>query len=198
MTSLVTKLKDRLEARKTQIFDTPSMHAAIYLDPRVKHTLNERQKECAILYLKKILSRLQQLKTGQTEMNETPNNTLDELDEEFASSSSGGDTEESQLIASLASYENVQHVNFKTKVMDFWKERKTEFPLIYTLACVIHAIPANQSLEERNFSAFSYIRNSRRASLKSENLQNILTLRLNKELLIEQKQKNLEEIMSRK
>lgn len=199
LTDLTSELSCKLDARKAQIFDTPSMLAAMYLDPRIKHKLQNPQKECAILFLKKLMSRQQNQFTNQTDVNETLNNTLDELNEEFATmeGSRGIGPDESQLMASFAAYDHIQRVNIKDKVMDFWKTHKGEFPLIYSLACIIHAIPANQCLEERNFSSFSYIRSSRRTSLKPENVQNILTVRLNKELLYEQKQKDLDKILSK-
>lgn len=191
LTNLAFELFDKLDSRKKQLFDTPSMLAAIYLDPRVKHKLNKEQIECASLYLKKILDRQQQL--SQTPQEISPNNTLDELNEEIQSPEPDSGA---QLIAALADYDKVPHANFKNKVIDFWKDNKEKFPLVYSLACIVHAIPASQCLEELNFSSFSFIKSARRSSLKPENLQNMLTIRLNKELFYEQKQKDIEAIMN--
>lgn len=193
---LATKLIESLEARKAEVFDTPLMLAAIYLDPRIKHQLNIIQKECATLCLKTVFNRIQNKSTQTSE--ELQNNTLDELNEEFAMQSEPVSQPVDDLIMSLANYDLVKRVDVKRNVMDFWKDHKEEFPLLHSVACIIHAIPAGQCLEERNFSSFSYVRNIRRTSLKAENLQNILTIRLNKELFYEEKQKEIDKIMSQK
>lgn len=193
---LATKLTEALAARKAEVFDTPLMLAAIYLDPRIKHQLSATQKECATLCLKTILGRLQ-IKPNET-ANDLQDNTLDELNAEFAMQLETDEEPVEDLIVSLATYDLVKRVDLKRNVMDFWREHKEKFPLLYSIACIIHAIPAGQCLEERNFSSFSYVKNSRRTSLKAENLQNILTIRLNKELFYEEKQKEINQILSQR
>lgn len=190
-------LSRELTARSGDLFNTPSMTAAIYLDPRIKFKLNHFQKECAVLYLKKLYIRMQQLKISENEPEDQHHNTLDELNEEYAATY---DTEEqidtSNLIASLTHYDSVKHVDFKCNVMEFWQKRKHEFPLIYPLAEVVHAIPAGQSYEERNFSSFSFVRNAKRSRLSAENVKNILMIRLNKELFYKYKQQQLDDILT--
>lgn len=183
MLNLVTELADALNKRKADVFNTPSMVAAIYLDPRVKFKLNNSQKELAILHLKKLHIRLNELNAVEPEEKNIANNTLNELNEEFEVMN--GNCEEvdtSQLMLLFAIYDNVKHIDIKCSVMDFWKKCKEEFPLIYPLSCIIHAIPAGQCFEERNFSSFSYINNARRTKLRPENVENILAIRLNREI----------------
>lgn len=160
LTNLASELLKSMTERKRALFDTPSMVAAIYLDPRVKIKLNNTQKECAVLFIKKLYIRMHQLKETDAETTNVENNTLDELNEEFAAAEGDGDEVDTiNLMVSLANYDLVRRVDVKCAVMDFWKNRKEEFPLIYPLACVIHSIPAGQCLEERNFSSFGFIRN---------------------------------------
>lgn len=197
--NLASELKKALQEYKQQLFDTPSMAAAIFLDPRVKFTLTITQKECATLYLKKLFVRMEQLKEGDVELNETGDNTLDELNVDFALIH--GETEEldtSVFLVSLANYDGVKNVNLKHCVMDFWKHHKEQYPLIYPLACAIHAIPAGQALEERNFSSFGYLRSAKRASMKPKNLRNVLVVRLNKEIFYKHKEKRVSEIINKK
>lgn len=203
--NLTYELERALEKRKSEVLDTPMMLAAIYLDPRVKFKLNATQKECAMLYLKQLNTRNQQLASNRDEVqaeNETflANNTLDELNEEFNSAQmyeidDDPVSDTNLLMIAFAEYEKVKHVDFKNTVMNFWRIHKNDFPLIYPLACIVHAIPASQCLEERHFSSFSYIRNSKRCTLGAENVQNILTVRLNKELFYKEKQMDLENIV---
>lgn len=193
------ELLRELEARKADLFDTPYMLAAIFLDPRIKFKLNNVQKECAILHIKNLYTRMKLLEIKENDTENQHHNTLDELNEEYAATYN---TEEhfdtSHLMISLSSYDAVKHVDFKCNVMDFWQEHKQEFPLIYPLACVVHAIPAGQSFEERNFSSFSFIRNSKRTRLSAESTKNILMIRLNKELFYDYKQKQIDEIITGK
>lgn len=198
--NLALILKDALETRKNELFETPSMTAAIYLDPRVKSKLDARQKEIAILHLKTLYSRILKLKMPEPEANELPNNTLDELNEEFADDESElyppDVVDTSALMMSFSKYDMVKHVDIKSNVMDFWKKNKDEFSLIYHLARVIHGIPAGQCYEEQNFSSFSYIRSGLRTSLKAENVKNILLIRLNKELFYDQRMETINKIKS--
>lgn len=197
--NLGVELLRELGARRADLFDTPCMIAAIYLDPRVKFKLNNIQKECAILHLKNLYIRMKELEINENETEDQHSNTLDELNEEYAAThNTEVRIDSSHLMTSLASYDGVTHVDFKFNVMDFWRTHKQEFPLIYPLAKVIHAIPAGQSFEERNFSSFSLIRNAKRTRLLPENLKNILMIRLNKELFYEYKQHQVDEIITAK
>lgn len=197
--NLASKLKEKLNNREAEVFDTPSMVAAKYLDPRVKCKLSVSEKEIAIHYLKKILNRQNVLKKRPEASNDSVNNTLDELNDELADErETETETDENLLILSLSKYDLVKKIDLKRHVMEFWKENKSEFPVLYSLACIIHAIPAGQCLEERNFSSFSIIRNARRTKLSAANVQNILTIRLNKELLPDLKEEELDAILRKK
>lgn len=197
--NLASQLKKALQEYKQQLFDTPSMAAAVFLDPRIKFKLTNEQKECATLYLKKLHVRMHQLKGGEGELDNSRDNTLDELNEDFVAIH--GETDEldtSVFLLELAKYDAVKHVDFKHRVMDFWKHNKEHYPLVYSLACVIHAIPAGQALEERNFSSFGYLRCAKRTSMKPKNLRNVLIVRLNKEIFYECKEKQINEIITKK
>lgn len=192
-------LLNELNARKADLFDTPYMLAAIYLDPRVKFKLNNAQKECAILHLKKLHIRIKLLEIKENEIEDQHHNTLDELNAEYAATHIAEEQiDTSHLVMSLGNYDAVQHVDFKCDVMNFWQQHQQEFPLIYPLACIVHAIPAGQSFEERNFSSFSLMRSARRMRLSAQNVKNILMIRLNKELFYKYKQKQLDEIITGK
>lgn len=194
--NLGMELLRELGARRADLFDTPCMLAAIYLDPRVKFKLNNTQKECAILHLKNLYIRMKHLELKQIDTTDQHNNTLDEMNEEYAATHREEEQfDSSHLLLSLSNYDAVTHVDFKCAVMDFWQMHQPEYPLIYPLACVIHAIPAGQSFEERNFSSFSFIRSARRTRLSAENTKNVLLIRLNKELFYEYKQKQIDEII---
>lgn len=58
------------------------------------------------------------------------------------------------LLMSLTAYDAVKHVDFKCSVMEFWKRNKEEFPLVYPLACDVHAAPAGQCVKKETFHLF--------------------------------------------
>lgn len=199
LTNLATEYLSALERHRAELLDTPYMLASIYLDPRVKSKLNTTQKECAILLLKKLFMRAKEIFETPPESNQTPNNTLDELNEEFSDPNNDSvDVLTGALMTAFTAYDAVKHVDLKCSVMDFWKNHKEEHDLIYPLACVIHSIPAGQCFEEQNFSSFGYIRNAKRTALKENNVTNILAVRLNKEIFYELKAKYLDEIRNKK
>lgn len=74
-------------------------------------------------------------------------------------------------------------INHKNQILDFWKSCKDEFPEIYTVASIINSIPPAQATVERVFSIVSFIFGKHRSRLDEEVLQNILTIRLNKDKL---------------
>lgn len=156
----------------------------------------------ATLYLVKLHRRTEDIKTNGVEINHAINydldNMLDELNEEYGTQSDDAEFDSSGLLLSLTSYDAIQRSNLKDEVMNFWRTNKEQFPTIYRLACIIHAIPAGQCFEERNFSSFAYIRNARRAKLSPTNVKNILTVRLNKEIFYERKQTEINSILSGK
>lgn len=196
--NLATHLIQELNSRKADLLQTPSMISAIYLDPRIKFKLTSQEKELAKLHLLKLYKRIEEIKTNGSEISDDQNNTLDELNEEYAIAQSNFDIDTSCLLQSLAKYEAVPRANLKDAIMDFWNSNKEQFPLIYRLACIIHAIPAGQCFEERNFSSFSYIRNAKRTKLNPTNVKNILTVRLNKEIFYANKQKKISNILNGK
>lgn len=199
MTNLATEYLKALEEHRAVLLETPYMLAAIYLDPRVKSKLNETQKECAILLLRKLFMRSKEINETPTESNNSPNNTLDELNAEFRNvNDESVDDPTGELMTAFTAYDAVKHVDLKSAVMDFWKNHKEEHDLIYPLACVIHSIPAGQCFEEQNFSSFGYIRNAKRTALGAKNVTNVLAVRLNKEIFYDLKTKHLNEIKNRK
>lgn len=178
------RLKNAIYDRENLLLDTPTMMLAMYLDPRIKGRLNTIQKECAIISLEKLHMRL--INAKYPTVTPVANDTLDELNAETFESrddtTSSTDTDIGALRKSCTKYDVVKPANIKSSVLDFWRDHKEEFPLLYELACIVHAVHAGQCCVERNFSAFQYVRDSRRCKLLPQNMSNILMIRLNKDV----------------
>lgn len=186
---LAKHLMDELKRRESVLLDTPTILAAIYLDPRVKYKLDDTQKECAVLSLEKLYIRKSNSLTEDMAYQQS-NDTLDELNADAAHECLGdannNPTEMNVFLKPfrdcLAHYDSVLPGNIKSNVMVFWEANKGKFPLLYELACIIHAVQAGQCCVERNFSAFSYIYNCRRTKLLPNNISNIMMINLNKDV----------------
>lgn len=182
--NLPQRFIEALEEREPLLLDTPTMMIAVYLDPRIKYRLNDIQKECATIAAEKLHIRLNRIDT-QHEMDVSPNDTLDEMNAEALGGSTNDNNNTNVLLAplreSICKYDAIKPTDVKSSVFDFWKMRKQEFPLLYELACIVHAVHASQCTVERNFSAFSCVRDCRRCKLLPTNMSNILMIRLNQD-----------------
>lgn len=68
------------------------------------------------------------------------------------------------------------------RTIDFWAQNKTTFKEVYELAKIVHAVPVTQVTVERAFSSLAFILTALRNSLHADTLENILLIRLNKEI----------------
>lgn len=87
------------------------------------------------------------------------------------------------LLLTLAEYEKNGRPNAKISSLETWEERKRQFPEIYILASIIHGIPPSQASVERAFSALSLVVNSKRYNLTQHVLEDILSIKLNQNML---------------
>lgn len=86
--------------------------------------------------------------------------------------------------------EGRQHV--KKNVIDYWHERKAKYPEIYLISKVINAVPPTQASTERNFSSLNFIFDKKRSRLSLPLLEQILLVRLNKDLMLQIFEQDLE------
>lgn len=183
--NLAERLVEAMRERESALLDTPTMLTAMFLDPRLKYRLNATQAELATISIEKLHLRISNMENpGQ--VTSDGNDTLDELNAE-ALADPGNRTIPSRepsiilrpLHESLTKFEAVKPTNIKSNVFDFWREKKEDFPLLYKLASIVHAVQAGQCAVERDFSAFTSARDSRRCKQRPKNMSNILMIRLN-------------------
>lgn len=202
-TSLAQLLINAMKSREHQLILTPTMMAAMFLDPRIKYKLSNTQKECAVLTLEKLQHRLETVRNVQNEngTNISRNDTLDELNAEAMAECEAHDNRSVDIAvhtvdlrASITKYDSVQRINMKHELMEFWKTHKNDFPILYDLACIVHSVPAGQCLVEQNFSSFQYVCSSRRLRLLPKNISDILMIRLNSKVYDQWRQDRIQEI----
>lgn len=202
--NIADKLIEKLEERETALLETPTMITAMYLDPRIKNRLNREPTliELARISVEKLHLRMNDVDRNSNQVNAAANDTLDELNAEamdgMANENLTIERESNILLSSLresmTKFDNVNPTDIKSNVFDFWKQRKAEFPLLYDVACIVHAVPAGQCSVERDFSAFTCVRESHRCKLLPKNMSNILMIRLNQDVHEEWKATRILEI----
>lgn len=192
-----------MSAREKQLFENSTLLAALFLDSRYRLFLKDKplEKHAAMTHLTLVWKRLQELKPSTEEevaVQETPVSSerrnpgdyFDELDMFLTSIEDTSTVRQSsncdQIASALQKYDDdmakIQRDGRKTHPMDFWENNKNKYPDIYPLARVIFAAAPTQVSVERSFSALAFILNKYRFNLTDENLNDILFIRLNKQI----------------
>lgn len=73
-------------------------------------------------------------------------------------------------------------IRHDTSIIPFWEERKNHFQEINEIAVILFGIPPSQAEVERSFSQFGFVFTCRRTNLGPNLLQDIMMIKLNKEL----------------
>lgn len=186
-------LSEKMDIRAPSLFKTPLMVCAVYLDLRIMFKLSTDQRTTAAMDLLKIHERL----TDKTPVHEEDHldDTLDEIQQEYRSQYNANNVESDHVLEEIAKYESEDAYNIRAPVMEFWEANENKYPKLTALARVLHAVPSNQSCTERSFSSFSYIRSKHRMCMTSENLSNVLLVRLNKDIFYELRKENIQNIL---
>ena len=72
----------------------------------------------------------------------------------------------------------------RVDLMEYWWSRRKLEQDIYKLSLILHAAAPTQTSVERAFSTLSFIMNSLRCKITDDHLEQVLLIRLNKDLYI--------------
>lgn len=197
-TNLARCLQESLHARKRYLLENPALVSAVYLDLRFKCELNEEEVNLAKLSLIRLWNRLQELnKPKETEIHTTPYNKKLETyfsQKGFSSTTTASadtSTTNSRNITELEwvqlfeKYDNEAmrgntRLHSDENILKYWHGIRSQFPELFTLACIVHAIPPSQCVIEQYFSTLAYVFGCRRSQLKQATLEQILMIKLNR------------------
>lgn len=167
------------------------MKAALYLDPRSRHQLTQTDVQIAKYSLRDWHKKLR--KTSE-EAGHTKDDSF-ELHWEAkrpCTATNASDIETNQLDLLFDKYErNTPSMGYKTNIMSFWESRKSDFPELYHLACVMNVVAPTQVSVERNFSILKHVQNNRRTSLSSKMLEDLLIINFNRGMVARINEKEL-------
>lgn len=191
--NLAHNLLDCMKERRAQLFDNPAMLCALYLDSRFRTELTATQAQAAKFSLLKLLKEMEAKKQAAKE-----NDNIDIVDKYLSSKHSQHSSIEDDFAKEIERYEQLPpQLTSKFSVIDFWVNNEERFPILSELANIIFGIPCTQTSVERSFSAFSYIFSNFRQKMDPENMQNVLLVRLNKDLFYEENQEQIEKIIEK-
>lgn len=193
---LADKLLSQMKLREKDLFNNPILNAAVFLDPRYQKFMPNENKDNAIQFLQRLNEKIKSLEdTARYNNSEgTLNSESNEL-EEFLSTiyedTNNSPTSSAQQQTSNPPDENIQtklksfigiSMSMNESIFDYWDKSKHAQPELYKLASIIHSVPPTQTTVERAFSAMALILSPLRTTLNDKNLENILLIRLNREI----------------
>lgn len=194
--TFAVKLIECMDKRGNDLLADPLVLSALFLDMRYRVLLNAKpiQKQLAMNHLALLWKRVHDLQLKSADENTTNSNeeatdtecTFDAYLDSLESNTGTSDTNTEGVMFKLqqfnVDYEKRKRESASRHAMDFWYENKHQMPELYELARLVFAVCPTETSVERNFSGLSYILNRYRTNLGDERLENILFLRLNKEL----------------
>lgn len=208
LTNLADCLLQEFENKRFRMLRSPIMYATVFLDRRYANDLNIRELELAKVTLCNVWERIQQQHNDQNIEAITEEDDGDssfDLDQYMLTKSSNipepvvenlaarvsnlittpnYNMLKSDFLLALDKFENTFPViSSKIEILDFIEKNKSQFPEICIVANILFGIPPSQSSVERTFSHYAFVFNSLRNSLKPSLLEKILLIRLNKSLV---------------
>lgn len=217
ISDLASCLLNEFDERLPKMADNPMMLCAIFLDRRYSSELSMNHIELAKTSLVKIWNNIRnehkkasvEVNTNEAVTNKTKSRDhLSVLEKYFQSkgvSMNDPETEQNnfepnfsasgdEILIKLGEFDKIGRVSPSTSILEYWHKMKQDFPELYLLSTVINAIPPSQSSTERGFSALNYVYTDRRYNLSIELLQDILLLKLNKDITLEIFKRDIEEL----
>lgn len=208
-----TNLLKHTKVRETALLNNSSMLAAVYLDPRYRFLLSPSDVKTAKIVLETLHDKFRRAESQLSEFHSQsllqPNTAEDSFEEYFVAKGlertfHGDNVNQTDLVANdmradmtiwFAAYEKIVRIHRKNSIFEFWEVNSSEHKGLYELARIIMAIPPSQTTVERAFSLLGYIYNCRRTRLLPENLEKIMMIILNRDLVEQIHQSDLNALL---
>lgn len=206
-------LLKHVKARQPALLNNSSMLAALYLDPRYSFLLSPSDVKIAKIVLETLRGKLRRAESQAFHFHSQSllqPNTPDDSFEEYCVAKGlertfyGENVNQTDPVANdmqadmtilFAAYEKIVRIHRKNSILEFWEAQSSEHKCLYELARIIMAIPPSQTTVERAFSLLGYIYNCRRTRLLPQNLENIMMIILNRDLVEQIHQRDLNALL---
>lgn len=187
------------------LIENPTVIGAVFLDPRYQRGLGSKITLAvdflADLYDKIIRNEASNKATNTVESENDNNNgssenkddSYDDLNEYLNACNTAYGVQSSNSSSALNPKEMIKNIlndfigeelPLTASILPYWNSKIETNPELYKLASVLMAIPPTQTTVERVFSALALVLTSHRTRLGDQTLENILLVRLNHDLLI--------------
>lgn len=181
---LESALLKEMADRKKKTLESNVCVAATFIDPRYRNDLTVSQKMKAKLFITKLWRKLNAGTIPETSPLGNPSDSH-LLRQHFASQTSNAVSNEileEKFVHELSQYTQTEtSIDEELSFISFASEIGEHYPELNKVIKYLITIPPTQVSVERAFSTFSFIFNKNRCSLSQENLEHILTIKLNKE-----------------
>lgn len=201
---LSRQLLTQMNRYNDMLIENPAVIGAVFLDPRYQRALGSKITLAvdflADLYVRIIRVEASNDTSGTTEPERENSNTNDDsyddlneylnaCDSAYRMSSLNSPNVQSvqntkQMITEILNDFIGKELPLTASILEYWKTKTDTNPELYKLASVLMALPPTQTSVERVFSALALVLTSHRTRLGDENLENILLVRLNHDLLV--------------
>lgn len=188
--NLAQQLLSEMKTRESDLFNNQVLHAAIYLDPRYQLYIPQPNKENAVTFLSSLHKKLAFLKHenfnanlhayDSNELDAFLNSIFDHVETEHKENNTTDSTNK-DIKTILLEFNGNKELR-SSSVFDYWRANKDLKPELYNLAVTVHSVPPTQTTVERSFSAMALILSPLRTRLSDKNLENLLLVRLNREI----------------
>ncbi len=176
-------LLECISKKMKKLFDSEIVKAAVYLDVRVRDLLPRNYKEIGKNICLELFKTLPNVNSSQRELNKSINtheNLSDPLVAFLASKKTKRvDVNENNVENCLDRIDNLDSIDCREDIFLFWKNQQFLTDGQKDVINAILSTPATQVSVERTFSDLSNTMSNKRSRLSTENLRNIIFLRIN-------------------
>ncbi|XP_062698896.1 uncharacterized protein LOC115266423 [Aedes albopictus] len=197
-----------MENRQQKLFCNRVFRTAVYFDPRLNFNgsslLSQAQKEDAVRFCLQMWTRIK----SETKCSE---NGSDENDSAIANTKNAPTTDgpscskfslnhyltrtigsgSPQTVQLTSLEQRIRAVQYQKRIdadapfstIQYWAAKRFEDPQVWEIAKVVLGVPGTQCSIERDFNLFNLTLTKSRSKLSSKSLQDILTVRTNKNLV---------------
>lgn len=102
---------------------------------------------------------------------------LNELYESREDSNINFEDDDYEILKTIRNYTDKKPL--ETDVIQYWYNKRFACPILYKLACIVHAVPASQVSVERCFSTLRFILSDYRTRMGENTLEKLMLVMLN-------------------
>lgn len=211
--NLAKNLLKEIKTRSHIILKTLPMYSCMFLDPRFQCALDPLDKEEAKKFLIRLYQKIQSdcpiatsecLDNNDTtceyillddsislpavnnvSLEENNRSLLEKMLNDKCNDAGRSNTKTIEILLEEFDFSNQKRLESGASVLEYWVNVKDTRPELYKIASILFAVPPTDVISERNFSTLNFILNKYRNSLSDKSLEQILFIKLNKDVFQE-------------